>query len=141
MFLVPVNYLAVFLCAVAAMVIGFLWYGPLFGKQWRDLIGMTKGKMLEANKEMPKTYSLMFVSALLMAYALAHFVWYAAPGSLTLFISVKTALWAWIGFVATTSLTKFLFMPDRKPIQLLAIESGYYFATLVAMGIIFSLFA
>src|SRR5258708_4258429 len=137
MFLVHVNYLAVLLCAVASMVIGFLWYGPLFGKEWMKLVGMTKGKMLAANKEMPMTYGLMFVSSLVMAYVLAHLVWYAAPGSLTLLISVKTAIWAWLGFVATTSLTKHLFSPDRKPVKLLVIETGYHLANLVVMGIIF----
>ncbi len=83
------------------------------------------------------TYGLMFVSSLVMAYVLAHLVRYAAPGSLTLLISVKTAIWAWLGFVATTSLTKHLFSPDRKPVKLLVIETGYHLANLVVMGIIF----
>src|SRR5258708_14997711 len=101
------------------------------------LVGMTIGKMLAANKNMPQTYSLMFVSSLVMAYVLAHLVWYAAPGSATLLISVKTAVWAWLGFIATTSLTKYLFTPDRKPVKLLIIEVGYQLATLVTMGVIF----
>lgn len=116
MFLVPINYLAILLCGIAAVVIGYLWYGPLKGT--------------------PKTYGIMFVSALVMAYALAHFVWYAAPGSLTLFISLKTAVWAWLGFVATTSLSRFLFSPEKKSINLLAIDTGYYLVTLLVMAAI-----
>ena len=135
-FLVPVNYLAVLLCAVASMVIGFLWYGPLFGKPWSKMTGMTKEKMDKAKESMPTTYGLMFVSSLVMAYVLAHFVWYAAPGSLTLFISVKTAVWAWLGFVATYAFSKFLFNAEKKTWALLVIDAGYYLVTLVVMGAI-----
>ena len=88
MFLVHVNYLAVLLCGVAAMIIGYLWYGPLFGKEWRSLVGMTDEKMKKATNSMFSNYAAMFLSALVMAYVLAHFVWYAAPGSLTLLIAV-----------------------------------------------------
>ncbi len=29
-----INLLAVVVCAIASMVLGMLWYGPLFGKKW-----------------------------------------------------------------------------------------------------------
>jgi hypothetical protein len=137
MFLVHVNYLAVLLCGVAAMIIGYLWYGPLFGKEWKSLVGMTDEKMKKATNSMLQNYAAMFLYALVMAYVLAHFIWYAAPGSLTLFIAVKTAVWAWLGFVATVSLTKLIFDPDRKPMKLLVIETAYQLVTLVVMGVIF----
>ncbi|OGG07451.1 hypothetical protein A2872_02510 [Candidatus Gottesmanbacteria bacterium RIFCSPHIGHO2_01_FULL_42_12] len=137
-FQVYVNYPAVLLSAVAGMVIGFLWYGPLFGKQWMKLTEMKPDKKMVADNQMTTTYTLMFGSLLVMAYVLAHFVWYAAPGSLTLFIAVKTAVWAWLGFVATYALTKFLFNPNKRPpLMLLAIDTGYYLATLMVMGLIF----
>ena len=135
-FMVPVSYLGILLCGVASMVIGFLWYGPLFEKPWMKMTGMTPEKQAKAKKEMSKTYGLMFVSSLVMAYVLAHFIWYAAPGSLTLFIAVKTAVWAWIGFVATSAFSKFLFNVEKKPWSLFAIETGYYLVTLIVMGAI-----
>lgn len=133
-FLVPVNYFAVLLCGVVAMVVGYLWYGPLFGKRWSKLVGMTEEKMKKAKSSMPMTYGLMFAGSLVMAYVLEHIVWYAAPGSLTLFIAVKTAVWVWLGFVATTSLSRFLFSPDKKPWSLFVIDVSYYLVTLVLMG-------
>ena len=103
------------------------------------LTEMKPDRKLEANNQRSVTYSLMFVSLLVMAYVLAHFVWYAAPGSLTLFIAVKTAVWAWLGFVATYALTKFLFNPGKRPpFTLLAIDTGYYLVTLMVMGVIFA---
>ncbi len=122
------------------MVLGFLWYGPLFGKKWEKLAGFTAEKLEKAKKSMQQTYFLMFVSSLVTAYVLAHFVWYAAPGSLTLFISVKTAVWAWLGFVFPSSLTKHLFSSDKKPTQLLVIEAGYYLVSLIVMGVVFFIF-
>lgn len=136
-FQVPVNYFAVLLCGIANMAIGFLWYGPIFGKQWMALVGLTPEKMAKSKKEMPKKYTLMFLTSLLTAYVLFHFIWYAAPGSYTLFIAIKTALWGWIGFVIPVNVSKFLFTPDRKPIRLLFIETGYYFAALIVMSSIF----
>jgi hypothetical protein len=139
MFLVHVNYLAVALCGVLSMVVGFIWYGPLFGKEWMKLVGMKKRKMSDANADMPKTYGLMFLCSLLMAYVLAHIEWYAAPGSLTMMIAVKTAIWVWLGFVATTGFMKFLTLPEKKPLKLFIIETGYNFVNLVLMGVVFGL--
>jgi len=82
----------------------------------------------------------MFITSLITAYVLFHFIWYAAPGSFTLFISVKTALWAWIGLVGPISLTKHLFSPDKKPINLLLIETGHHLVSLMMMGVVFYMF-
>ncbi len=138
-FLVPVNYLAVLLSAVSNMVVGFLWYGPLYGKEWRNLVGFNKSNQ-KNQKEMSTSYTAMFLAALLTAYTFTHFLWYAAPGSLTLFIALKTALWAWLGFIFPISLTKHLFTPDHKPTSLLFIETGYHFVALMLMAVIFYLF-
>ena len=37
--------LAIIIAVVAAQVLGFLWYGPLFGRQWMAAIGKTKEDM------------------------------------------------------------------------------------------------
>lgn len=139
-FMVPVNYLAVLLCGVSNMIIGYLWYGPFFGKEWEKLVGMTAEKMVKAKKSMTQTYTIMFITSLVMAYALFHFIWYAAPGSYTLFIAVKTAVLAWIGFVGTVGLTRYLFSPERKSMKLMFIESGYHLVALIVMGVIFYIF-
>lgn len=137
MFLVPINYLAILLCGVVAMLLGYLWYGPLFGKDWMKMVGMSKDKM--DKDSMFKNYGLMFLSSLVMAYALAHFVWYAAPGSVTLLVGVKTAVWGWLGFIATYAGSKFLFSAQKQPVKLLMIDTGYYLVTLVIMGAILAL--
>lgn len=118
------------------MAIGYYWYGPLFGKEWMRMVGLTKEMAEKAKKEMGEKYGLMFVSSLVTAYVLDHFIWFTTPGSVTILVGVKTAIWAWLGFVATTALSKFLFSPEKKPIKLLAVETGYHLVTLVVMGVI-----
>jgi hypothetical protein len=39
------DWLAVLVGALIFMVIGWLWYGPLFGKQWAKMTGTTAGSM------------------------------------------------------------------------------------------------
>lgn len=137
-FQVPVNYLAILLCGVVAMVVGFVWYGPLFGKPWMKMIGLTDKKMEEMKKMggMGKTYGLSFLSSLVMAWFLAHVIWYAAPGAVTLFIAVKTAFYMWLGFVATTGFIQYLYAITPKPYKLYLLETGYHLATLLVMSVV-----
>ena len=37
------NWIAIVVATAAAMVIGFLWYGPVFGKAWMALSGRGMG--------------------------------------------------------------------------------------------------
>ena len=64
-----INYLAVVLAAISAMVIGAIWYNPgVFGTQWMALAGFTappEGSMTQA-------YALGFVNALVKAVVLGR---------------------------------------------------------------------
>ena len=35
-----INHLAVWACVILLHIIGFLWYGPLFGEQWMGMVGL-----------------------------------------------------------------------------------------------------
>ena len=60
---VTINYIAVLVAAIVNMVLGFLWYGPLFGKQWIQMMNFDKKKMAEAKRKgMGKTYAVAFIS-------------------------------------------------------------------------------
>jgi len=139
-FLVPVNYFAILICAVVSMLLGYLWYGPLFGKKWENLVGLTAEKKKKAKKTMPQKYLIMFISSLVMAYILFHFIWYAAPGSVTLFKSLKVAIYSWLGFIATFSLSKFLFSTENQVKSLLFIETGFYLVDLILISVIIFMF-
>lgn len=136
-----VNYLAVVVAAVGSMVLGGLWYGPIFGKKWAALSGMTSDKMAEAKargESMTKSYVLMFIGCLLMAYVFTHFIGYSS-GFLQesgLSVGLSAAIWAWLGFIAPVTVGKVLW--EGKPWKLWILESGYYLASLLLMGLILS---
>ena len=94
---VDVNLLSVLVAAVAAMVVGFLWYGPLFGKAWMRLSGVRPQK-----KSMMSGMLLGFLGALVLAFVLAAVIGLA--GADTMGAGVAVAFWLWLGFSATHAL-------------------------------------
>ena len=66
-----INYLPILVAAVADMVVGAIWFGPLFGKHWMKLTGMKASDMKNAPKsKMQKMYFFTFLSSLVVAWAL-----------------------------------------------------------------------
>ena len=129
---VPVNYLAVLACGISNMVIGTLWYGPLFGKAWMKMAGVKMG-----DRSPVPSYIMGFVGALLAAYILAHFIWLSAKGfglELGVASAVTTAFWGWLGFVVPTSVGATLW--EGKPWAYWFIGAGYWLVSLVAMAAI-----
>jgi len=147
-----INYLAVVAAAVASIVLGFLWYGPLFGKQWMKLMNFDmsvnrkaiseharkslifdKKKLEEAKKKgMTQTYVLMTVSTLVMSYILAHFVDYLDAIDVT--GALQAAFWLWLGFIATIMLGMVLW--ENKPWKLYFINVAYQLVSLAVMAVI-----
>ena len=68
--LAHLNWIAVVLGAVLSMLLGFLWYGPLFGRLWLRSIG----KKAEELQSSPWMYVLAFLGALVSAFVLAMLV-------------------------------------------------------------------
>jgi len=40
-----INHLAVFVCLILLHVLGFIWYGPLFGERWMELVHLDPESM------------------------------------------------------------------------------------------------
>mgnify|MGYP001611288200 CR=1 FL=1 len=130
---VSINYLAVLIAAIASMVIGFLWYGPLFGKKWMQLMNFDKKKIDEAKKKgMGKIYALAFLTTLIMSYVLAHFVDYVEAK--TIADGIVLGFWVWIGFLATTQIGSVLW--EGKPVKLYLINTLHYLVSLAVNGAI-----
>ena len=129
-----VNYLAVFLAAVAAMATGFLWYSPfLFGKAWVTLRGMTDQNFQQAKqKGMAKTYFMAFVNSLVMAFVLACILYLTAVP--TVLDALLVGLMLWAGFVMTVLLGSVLW--DGRPFKLYLINAGHYLLVMIVMSII-----
>ena len=94
-----VNLFAVLVAGIVPMVIGALWYGPLFGKRWLAMMEMTAEEVQEGFNPV-KTYGVSFVLALVTAYVIAQLVAELGPeGGGSAMVGVHVALMALIAFV------------------------------------------
>ena len=138
---VNINYWAVLGAAVASMVLGFLWYGPLFGKVWMSLSGLTSADAEAAKaKGMGKTYALSFLGSLVMSYVLAHSLIFASAYLVVEGISagLMAGFWNWLGFIAPVTLGGVLW--EGKSWKLWGLNNAYYIVSLCVMGVILAIF-
>ncbi len=134
---VPVNYWAVVLATVASMVVGYFWYGALFGKMWIKEMGWTPESMAAAKtKGMAKQYGLMTLGSLVMAFVLAHAVVFASSYMQVSGLSagLQAGFWNWLGFIVPVTLSSVLW--EGKSWKLWFLNIGYYLVTLLVMGAI-----
>ena len=138
---VPINYLAVLAATISSMIVGYVWYGPLFGKSWMAAMGIDSMRMEQMKAEMKakgagKSYALMFVGSLVMAFVLAHALVFASAYLHASGISagLTAGFWNWLGFIAPVLFGSVLW--EQKPMKLYYINVGYYLVTLCVMGMI-----
>ena len=137
---IPINYMAVLAAAVANMVLGALWFGPIFGKMWIKASGMSP-EQCEAgkHKNMGGSYALMFLGSLVMAYVLAHALVFgnAYLGTSGMLAGLVVGFWNWLGFVAPVTIGVVLW--DGKPWKYWAITYLYNLVGFLIMGAILAL--
>ncbi|MEK7645070.1 MAG: DUF1761 domain-containing protein [Patescibacteria group bacterium] len=138
-----INHWIVLGCAVLSMVVGGLWYGPLFGKQWMALMGGTdncvggNGAMW---KKMMPLYLIQFVLTLFQLYVLVYMVTAAEYAFTT--SSVATALWLWAAFIMPTVAGATMWTGDTTSAKWskFLIQAGYQFVIAALFGIIFGMY-
>ncbi|PQB08291.1 hypothetical protein BST83_15020 [Polaribacter filamentus] len=155
------NFYIFFLAALVPLVIGFVWYGPLFGNAWMKELGFTKESL--ANKNIVLTLILSYVFSLFLAIFLL-------PATIHQ-MGVYSTLAGEPGFAESTGEAftyfqdflsnygdrfrtfkhgalhgvlsgLFLAMPviaiiamfERKSVKYVAINAGYWIVTLAIMG-------
>ncbi len=127
------NWLAVLVSAIASMILGWLWYGPLFGKVWINMMGFTKKDMDAAKKKgMAKSYLLMFISALVTASVISILV--GMTGTSDAIGGMILGFWVWLGFVATITLSSVLW--EGKKFSLWFLNNAYNLINLLIIGAI-----
>ena len=139
--MVQVNYLAILACGVASIVLGSIWYGPLFGKMWIKEMGWDKvdsSKQAEMKKGMYKSYSLSFIGSLIMAYVLSHALVFASAYLQTEGISagLTAGFWNWLGFIAPVTMGNVLW--GNQSWKLWMVGNGYCLIQLLIFGMILS---
>lgn len=133
---VMINFWAVLAAALAAVVLGFFWFGTLFGKVWMRAIGIEMPKEITKSmkREMMRSYAITGIGALVMATVLAHAIYYVTEftdvtGMAT---GVTIGMWSWLGFVALPLVGAVLW--ENRSWKYWFIVAGYWLTALVLMG-------
>ena len=127
---IPINWLAVLVAAVVAMIIGGLWYSPImFGPRWMRLARRSP-EQVRAN--MPKALAVDFIGMLIMAFVLLHAVRYA--GAQGIGQGAAVGFFNWLGFVAVATFP--LIVYEDRPLGLALINNGFFLIALIVMGAI-----
>ncbi len=124
------NYAAVIVAALAYWLLGAVWYGMVFGKQWMVLENMSMEQAKSMNPVLP--YIISFVLNLLIAYSLAQICIWRNANTAGRGASVGVLLW--IGFVGPITYTTYMY--EMRPKELFAINEFYPLAGMVLMGAI-----
>jgi len=129
-----INYWAVLVSAVVSMIVGSIWYGPLFGKQFMKSKGfdkMTPEQSEKMKKSMGLTYFGQFVASLVMFFVLAWYVTTSVHGGAV--GGMENAFGLWLGFVVPLAAGEALW-GGKKDLFLISISN--MLVTLLAAGAI-----
>lgn len=121
------NWLAIVLAALASFPLGFVWYGPLFGKAWAAEVGMTDEKAKSGNPAV--VFGGAFVLALIQASTFALFL-----GPVTNPEAALYGLTAGLCWVGAAFGVQYLF--ERKSWKLMSINAGYNAVAFTLIGAI-----
>jgi hypothetical protein len=135
---VDINWLALVAAALSTLVVGFLWYGPLFGKAWMKETGITEE---QAQKGMPLRFGL----SVILAFVAVVFIYITSvvtggePGDphgqekfLTFGHGVVHGLIVSLFIVMPALVTNALF--EQKSFKYMLINVGYWMVTFAIMG-------
>jgi hypothetical protein len=131
-----INLWAVLVCALATMMVGFLWYSPLlFARPWMVLMRVDpddKAKIAEMQKSAGPSYLLSLLASIVSAMVLGKIIAMATVN--TALYGMKIGFAVWLAFVTTVQLTNALF--SKQPTKLYAINTGYQLVCYLVMGAI-----
>jgi len=133
---IAVNYWAVAVGAVLSMVIGAIWYGPLFGKKWAEILGADMSDP-ETKKKMQKTagplYLAQFIMTLFQVLVLAHLI-----ADTKLAGGLERSLWIWAAFVIPTLAGAVMWTNESGKLKRsrFFIQGGYQLILFVVFGLL-----
>jgi uncharacterized protein DUF1761 len=137
-----INYLAILTCAIVAMPLGFLWFGPLFGKPWARHMGHGDMRPPEAGS-MAKSMAIFFAGNLLIAWVLAHSIeawqassWGLTPDSTPWIYALNAGFFNWLGFFFPVQMNRVAW--EMKSWGLVLINATFDLTRLILFGSILS---
>ena len=125
-----VNYLAVVVAAVVALVIGFIWYSPrVFGTRWMAYLGTTQAQLGNPG---PTGMAVGVVASLINAWVIAVLALNLGAKSVT--DGIMLGILVWLGFMATITAAQISF--EKKSWGLWALNNAHNVIVQVIMAAI-----
>lgn len=125
-----INYVAVIVAAILYWLFGWLWFGLVFGNQWMALEGFKEADIKSMNMTIP--YVVSMLANLVIAFILALVC--ATQKADSAVKGAQTGILMGIGFVATTTLTTYLY--EGRSMHLFLINVGYPVVGMTLMGVV-----
>lgn len=126
-----INYLAVVVAAVVAIVFGLVWYSPiLFGGIW-SRGNPTAHKKMQQNVR-KGGYVFMIIASLLTSFALEVLIKFL--GINTLYYGVGLAMLVWAGFFFSQSFVDLIM--DSKDTKLFVVDNTHHIVSVLLICII-----
>lgn len=129
-----INFLAVIVATLSTFLVGWLWYGLLFGKAWMNAVGVSEEETDKGN--MAKIFGLSFIFELIMAFNLAMFL----TGSPEAAAQMDAGTGAFYGFLTGFGWIFFALavnsLYEQKSWKYIFINGGYWSVAFTIMGLI-----
>lgn len=131
--IVNVDLVTVVVAAIAAFIVGMIWYSPmLFGKKYMKIMGVSEKDMAKNKDKMMGIMVQSIIVSGVMAYVLAHVMAFSQASTFS--DAVQGAVWMWLGFIATT--TYMLVLYEKKSMDWWIMTAGHYLFALIAMALV-----
>ena len=131
--LTNLNYLAIIASSVIYFALGALWFGPLFGKLWLKLVGLSLTE--EDKKNALFMFAKTFILDFVITFSVAVIIYLLKPTTISSALQVSTLIG--LGFVAAPFLGNYMYA--KRSMKLFAIEAGYHFVCIIIVSIILTI--
>ena len=131
------NILAIAIAAVAGFAFGSVYYMALSAR-WLEAVEKTRDQLMPSGKPKPGPFVVSAVALVVMAWVLAGIMGHLGAGQVTLKNGIVSALFVWVGFVATTLAVNNGYA-GRK-VSLTVIDGAHWLGVLVLQGAIIGAF-
>lgn len=130
-----INLLAVLGAAVAAMVVGWLWFGLIFRKPWTRLAQLDERPKAKEAVIYPIAFVVNLVGAFVLAY-ISSASQIANQNSL-LEAALYSAVFVWLAFSAGRALITTTF--ESRSVKLFLVNTGHDLAVILTMALVIGL--
>jgi hypothetical protein len=127
-----INWLAVIVAAVAAFMVGGVWYGVVFSKAWVQLQGFREDELKELAAKQPRNFGIFFVGSTVLGCVVSLLL-----AAMSINTAVEAAAFGgllWLGLLATMGAAQTA--ATNKPLKLYLITAGHQLAEVVVISAI-----